>query len=1432
MKRLRLLTVATLMALTFTACDETAEPVEPPPPPPPVGTISGAVTIDGTGAAGVTVTLSSGATMATGAGGGFSFTGVDAGSHTVSISGYPADATFPSTVQIADITADGQTVILDFAGRYIRASSLVGMVVAEDAMTGDAMTGTGGMPDALNGVTVTLAGAHATGESAVTVNGSFAFTGLRAGAYTLTIGAYPADVEFETPAMTVEVGVGEAGSVAFTGRYIRTSSISGSLMVSGDGLDGVEVTLAGGHARGEHAVSADGGQFAFAGLRAGTYTVMIGNLPGDVNFAVTSKSVTVGVGQAGRVSFSEGSYVRSSSIVGVVATTRRMGRGAYNGDGDVDEDGVGGVDGVRVSLSGEHAAGESAFTGNGGHFAFTALRAGAYTVALSGLPGDVRFETMSADVEVARGQTAVVSDFENGTELFEEGTIGGQLYVDGNENQAYERAVDGRLPLAGATITLEGLGSSATSVDRTTTTDEEGRYGFEGLDAGTYRVWIDSREQVYADRKVRSNGPGSLRIDLREGRSGIVDFPFVITEFEVRVAVVFGHDDEDNESPAEGVGVGLYRNSDGTGLIGDRTRKTDETGVATFALSRDDVDELAASTIVFSRATAPDKTQLGEDPLLTFTLDKNRFDNAPGDDHNLLWTAIELTVGYLEQDGATVPDSRITREGVDFRTRIQFPVIDAADAEDEQPRSVVRTLKRRNDGRVSVEIDLTHDSDSASYGKYVAYDSTLHVWRINFGGTNAANAPAGSVDLSVNDHRGGELDFTGPDGQEYTDDDITLPRVAIEGDHETSDDVQYLEGQVDGSVNEVHLGDFVVSYPYPEIKARVWHETNDVPGYQGPVGRRERATVAPDRLGGNTGVVVISGFPIPGIVLPHDQSVGISFHLEYKGATIAGDEDGDFADGVMDSCDEGIDGNDLGVVTCIAPASAREWRLVATARDLHPGTGDLQNPTNPDFGQPLRYDLPFNRNPTVVLLADGAGDYEIELDDYDVIASVLVEPTSSEFVLDMGNTAFSYKYTNAQLRWIPFNRGGTRLPASLVGPTHPINAQRAPNANAGDVAISGIDVKAIPTEGILGSELVHLATPTAETMTQSGAVFSDLLEGRYAVTVVGENLSGTGIRRSTGRTLEDMRGVQFTRGHPSALVPMAELVVPYTARVVGPGVVLGETTVFQEVEYRGTVKGYVFNNQDDNNVISTSYESLAGVMVVFELDNCLPSGDQQRRVFAADTTHTDAEGGYAFRPWEASVAICYTVAPRGLATQPAARPLFEPGKFVSGTSPQYDFPALGTTATTFAMSLDATTTDTDFEVVYNGGVIEARITGVDGGGPVVMEVTLERCLPPPGAVGGADGTPGSTSTAVAKRSGQFAHVEGCERPSGSRTQRADATGRVVWTGLTEGWYRARTPSRDIKGGATTYVLASETVRIHQLSSSPVTAHVNLALTAN
>ena len=139
MKQLRFLTLAALVLLPLTACDEDDSVA-----PTVTGSITGTVTIDGTGAAGVTVTLSGGKTATTAATGQYTIADVAAGAYTVTISGQPADVAFPATSVAALIVTTGQVVTVHFAGARIRTSAILGSVTS----------GTSG----LAGVTVTLMG--------------------------------------------------------------------------------------------------------------------------------------------------------------------------------------------------------------------------------------------------------------------------------------------------------------------------------------------------------------------------------------------------------------------------------------------------------------------------------------------------------------------------------------------------------------------------------------------------------------------------------------------------------------------------------------------------------------------------------------------------------------------------------------------------------------------------------------------------------------------------------------------------------------------------------------------------------------------------------------------------------------------------------------------------------------------------------------------------------------------------------------------------------------------------------------------------------------------------------------------------------------------------------------------------------------------------
>ena len=128
MNRLKLLAAAMLLAAPIACGDEV-------PPPPPTGLIDGLVSIEGQGIDAVSVTLSNGASATTANGGMYRFDGVEAGAYTVTISNYPADASFDQTSAAATIATDGETVTVNFPGTFIRTSSIMGTVTVEKTIS-------------------------------------------------------------------------------------------------------------------------------------------------------------------------------------------------------------------------------------------------------------------------------------------------------------------------------------------------------------------------------------------------------------------------------------------------------------------------------------------------------------------------------------------------------------------------------------------------------------------------------------------------------------------------------------------------------------------------------------------------------------------------------------------------------------------------------------------------------------------------------------------------------------------------------------------------------------------------------------------------------------------------------------------------------------------------------------------------------------------------------------------------------------------------------------------------------------------------------------------------------------------------------------------------------------------------------------------------
>ena len=548
MNRLKLLATATLMALVFTACDEgTPPPVEPPPPPTPVGTISGSVTIEGTAAAGITATLSSGATTTTGSGGNFAFSGVEAGTYTVTISGFPEDATFAQVTQSATIASDGQNVQLNFAGEYIRSSAVVGNVVAADAV----MSGGDGQPETLAGVTVTLDGEHAMGETMETgMDGGFAFTGLRAGTYTVTISDFPEDVSFETVSVEVEVDVGDVGNADFTGHYIRTSAVQGQVIIDGEGLPGVTVTLIGGPSDENFTMTTDvDGMYRFEDLRPGDYTVSISDFDTrDYEFAATSQDVSVDLDETGTVSFT-GVLLRTSGISGRVSV-----EGMGLGD-------------IAVTLSG--AADASTTTDAGGQYAFSGLAAGDYTVTIAVASDAYVFDAMSMDRTVGDDESAIVN-FEGAHART--ASVSGQAFLDELDKNNMMDAGEHPLAAAGIPVALVGPGVND---QRLSATGADGSFSFGGLRAGSYQLVVPIDATVAATlaaADVAYGGPGTgYEIAVGVGEAASQAVPFDITHTTVNFSVSLRSGDEMGDA-LPGASVSLYGANSamvGSGMTGD-----------------------------------------------------------------------------------------------------------------------------------------------------------------------------------------------------------------------------------------------------------------------------------------------------------------------------------------------------------------------------------------------------------------------------------------------------------------------------------------------------------------------------------------------------------------------------------------------------------------------------------------------------------------------------------------------------------------------------------------------------------------------------------------------------------------------------------------------------------------------------------------------
>jgi hypothetical protein len=261
----------------------------------------------------------------------------------------------------------------------------------------------------------------------------------------------------------------------------------GVVTIEAEAAVSVSVTLSSGPTTTTDTASA----FQFDDIVTGSYTVTISGFAGDATFTTTFKAATISsAGQVVTANF-DGSFVRTSAIIGSV---------------DVGGDGI---PGVSIAIGGMAAA--ATITDTNGEYSFSGLRVGNYTVEMSNWnEASYEFGTTSASVTLATGASEVVS-FEG----FQVTTasISGSLFIDEfSKDGILNTGLEEKLAVANVPVTLEGTLVLDTM---TVLTDANGDYSFSDLAEGPYRVTIASFANVPGMVAFSGTNPQTTKVFTR-----------------------------------------------------------------------------------------------------------------------------------------------------------------------------------------------------------------------------------------------------------------------------------------------------------------------------------------------------------------------------------------------------------------------------------------------------------------------------------------------------------------------------------------------------------------------------------------------------------------------------------------------------------------------------------------------------------------------------------------------------------------------------------------------------------------------------------------------------------------------------------------------------------------------------------------------------
>lgn len=440
-----------------------------------VGTVTGVVfeDLDGDGTlddaerglAGVAVRLSgagSTRTAATAADGRYRFDGVAPGTYTVEETD-PAGfgSTTPNLRSVS--VSPGGAATANFGDQPV---GTIGGVVFVD-LNGNGLQDLG--EAGLAGATVRLGGNGFNRTETSRADGTYLFTGLTAGIYTVEE-TDPVGYASTTPntrllsisgaGATANFGDQPVGTVA--GRVFEDRNGNGAEDTGEPGIAGVHLRLA--SATGQVTGTTDAsGNFRFADVVPGAYSLEETDPIGFVSTTPNQRTVHLAPGGSVGVVFGD---QPAGTVSGIVFHDLDG-----NGARDSGEPGIGGVS-VRLF----DAAGQrTTVTSGDGSYQFAFVSPGSYTVEETDPLGYGSTTPNVRNVSVAAGGSANASFGDQAA-----GTVAGSVFEDTNGDGSRD---PGEAGIGGVTVRLTG-----TAGQRTTTTSGDGSYQFPGTAPGTYTV--------------------------------------------------------------------------------------------------------------------------------------------------------------------------------------------------------------------------------------------------------------------------------------------------------------------------------------------------------------------------------------------------------------------------------------------------------------------------------------------------------------------------------------------------------------------------------------------------------------------------------------------------------------------------------------------------------------------------------------------------------------------------------------------------------------------------------------------------------------------------------------------------------------------------------------------------------------------------------